>query len=106
MSGVEPTRLNPSAHQDTFCRDHLPPADQWPDLVIDLPELRYPQRLVLRFWLAAGDLEDLRPLLPELEEWGRERGATLVEAHGRLGWSREAKANGYRLDAAIYRKEL
>ena len=45
MSGVEPTRLNPSAHQDTFCRDHLPPADQWPDLVFDLPELRYPQRL-------------------------------------------------------------
>ena len=45
MSGVEPTRLHPSAHLDTFCRDHLPPADQWPDLVFDLPELRYPERL-------------------------------------------------------------
>jgi 2-aminobenzoate-CoA ligase len=30
---------------DTFCRDHLPPAQQWPDLVFDLPELQYPERL-------------------------------------------------------------
>jgi 2-aminobenzoate-CoA ligase len=37
--------LSPSAHVDTFARDHLPPADQWPDLVFELPELRYPQRL-------------------------------------------------------------
>jgi 2-aminobenzoate-CoA ligase len=34
-----------SAHVDTFARDHLPPASQWPDLVFDLPELQYPARL-------------------------------------------------------------
>ncbi|MGW6398529.1 AMP-binding protein [Streptomyces sp. NPDC055134] len=34
-----------SAHVDTFARDHLPPPELWPDLVFDLPELRYPQRL-------------------------------------------------------------
>ena len=34
-----------SAHVDTFARDHLPPADLWPDLVFDLPELQYPPRL-------------------------------------------------------------
>jgi 2-aminobenzoate-CoA ligase len=37
--------LSPSAHLDTFCRDHLPPPEQWPELVFDLPELHYPQRL-------------------------------------------------------------
>jgi len=37
--------LAPSAHVDTFCRDSLPPADQWPELRFDLPELRYPDRL-------------------------------------------------------------
>jgi 2-aminobenzoate-CoA ligase len=37
--------LLPSAHVDTFCRDHLPPAEQWPELTFDLPELRYPDRL-------------------------------------------------------------
>jgi 2-aminobenzoate-CoA ligase len=37
--------LLPSAHVDTFCRDHLPPAEQWPELTFDLPELHYPDRL-------------------------------------------------------------
>ena len=37
--------LSPSAHVDTFCRDHLPPLDRWPDLHFDLPELAYPARL-------------------------------------------------------------
>ncbi|MGI9157637.1 MAG: AMP-binding protein [Marmoricola sp.] len=37
--------LLPSAHLDTFCRDHLPPAEQWPELVFELPELLYPDRL-------------------------------------------------------------
>jgi 2-aminobenzoate-CoA ligase len=37
--------LSPSAHLDTFCRDHLPPTGQWPDLEFTLPELAYPDRL-------------------------------------------------------------
>ncbi len=37
--------METSAHKDTFARDHLPPPDQWPDLVFDLPGLRYPRRL-------------------------------------------------------------
>jgi 2-aminobenzoate-CoA ligase len=37
--------LTPSAHIDTFARDRLPPADQWPELLFDLPSLQYPQRL-------------------------------------------------------------
>lgn len=38
-------QLSPSAHVDTFARDHLPPPEQWPRLTFDLPELRYPERL-------------------------------------------------------------
>ncbi|MGW6659573.1 AMP-binding protein [Rhodococcus sp. NPDC055024] len=37
--------LSPSAHLDTFCRDNLPPVEQWPELRFDLPELQYPERL-------------------------------------------------------------
>lgn len=37
--------LSPSAHVDTFTRDNLPPADQWPVLEFTLPELNYPDRL-------------------------------------------------------------
>ncbi len=35
----------PSAHVDTFARDNLPPRGQWPDFLLDRPELRYPARL-------------------------------------------------------------
>ncbi len=34
-----------TAHIDTFARDNLPPPDQWPELLLDLPELAYPARL-------------------------------------------------------------
>ncbi|MGW0120751.1 AMP-binding protein [Streptomyces sp. NPDC003327] len=37
--------LTPSAHLDTFARDHLPPPERWPHLVFDRPELAYPDRL-------------------------------------------------------------
>ena len=38
-------RLSPSAHLDTFCRDRLPPQEQWPEFRFSLPELNYPERL-------------------------------------------------------------
>lgn len=34
-----------SAHQDTFARDHLPPVDQQPEFLFDLPELQFPEQL-------------------------------------------------------------
>lgn len=34
-----------SAHVDSYVRDHLPAAAEWPELVFDLPELCYPERL-------------------------------------------------------------
>jgi 2-aminobenzoate-CoA ligase len=37
--------LGPSAHIDTFTRDNLPPADQWPDLLLDHPQFQYPEHL-------------------------------------------------------------
>ncbi len=37
--------LSRSAHQDSFCRDNLPPRDQWPRFLLDRPEYRYPERL-------------------------------------------------------------
>src|SRR5579859_2427299 len=37
--------LSPSAYPDTFARDHLPPADQWPGLEFTTGLLQYPDRL-------------------------------------------------------------
>jgi 2-aminobenzoate-CoA ligase len=56
----------PSAYADTFARDHLPPAADWPELVFELPDYHYPDRLncvteLLDRWLAKGWQE--RPCL-------------------------------------------
>jgi 2-aminobenzoate-CoA ligase len=37
--------MQPSAHLDSFTRDHLPPSEQWPDLLLDQPGFSYPSRL-------------------------------------------------------------
>lgn len=37
--------LSPSGHTDTFARDRLPPAEQWPMLEFTTEEIRYPQSL-------------------------------------------------------------
>ena len=65
--------LSPSAHADTFCRDNLPPADQWPDLEFTLPELQYAERLnaadeLLEPVLARGGA-DRRCLLSPGQTW-------------------------------------
>ncbi|MBI1773558.1 MAG: AMP-binding protein [Burkholderiales bacterium] len=39
------TVLPGSVHLDTFAFDHLPPREQWPELVFSLPELQYPERM-------------------------------------------------------------
>jgi 2-aminobenzoate-CoA ligase len=37
--------LLPSTHVDTFARDRLPPPEQWPELLFELPTLQFPERL-------------------------------------------------------------
>ena len=73
--------LSPSAYADTFCRDNLPPADQWPDLEYTLPELRYADQLnaadeLLGPVLARGG-GDRRCLLSPGQSW------TYAEVAGR-----------------------
>ena len=55
--------LGRSAHTDTFCRDSLPPAGQWPDLLFRLPELAYPDRLNCADVLLTGPDGDRRCLV-------------------------------------------
>jgi 2-aminobenzoate-CoA ligase len=65
--------MSTSAHVDTFARDNLPPREQWPDFLFDLPELHYPDRLncvgeLLDRWIERG--EGSRPcLIAPAEVW-------------------------------------
>jgi 2-aminobenzoate-CoA ligase len=51
-----------SGYVDTFANDNLPPREEWPELIFDLPELRYPERLnaaeVLLGDMAEGEAGD------------------------------------------------
>jgi 2-aminobenzoate-CoA ligase len=37
--------MHASAHRDTFARDHLPPPEQWPELIFDGPALQFGPRM-------------------------------------------------------------
>lgn len=55
--------MTPSGHQDTFARDHLPPREEWPVILLDHPAYQYPERLncvvpLLDRWLAEGRGDD------------------------------------------------
>ena len=86
--------LGPSAHVDTFARDNLPPAEQWPDLLLDRPELQYPEYLNAAVELTDrlvekgfGDRTALigngrRRTYKELTDWSNRLAHALVEDFG------------------------
>ena len=75
-----------TAHIDTFARDHLPPREQWPDLVFELPQLNYPVRLNC----AEELLDDA-----VTRGWGER---TAILAPGGLSWTyAELKARANRI---------
>ncbi|MFG3497285.1 AMP-binding protein [Streptomyces sp. NPDC047928] len=71
--------LTPSAHLDTFSRDRLPPREQWPELLFDLPELRYPDRLNCGAELLDRTAERFGPDRPAFRD-----GAGTVWSYGEL----------------------
>lgn len=58
-----------SAHTDTFCSDHLPPREQWPELRFELPELHYPDRLNAADALLTGPPDGHPCLRGHGEDW-------------------------------------
>jgi 2-aminobenzoate-CoA ligase len=86
--------LGPSAHVDTFARDNLPPAAQWPDLLLDRTEFQYPEYLNAAVELTDrmvergfGDQTALigngrRRTYKELADWSNRLAHALVENYG------------------------
>ena len=81
-------------HVDTFARDSLPPAPQWPDLLLDRPEFQYPEYLNAAVELTDrlvekgfGDNTALigngrRRTYKELADWSNRLAHALVEDFG------------------------
>src|SRR5437868_12914611 len=86
--------LGPSCHLDAFTRDHLPPPEQWPDLLLDRPEFQYPDYLNVAVELTDRMVEkgfgDRIALIghgceltyKELSDWTSKLACALVEHYG------------------------
>jgi len=48
----------------------------------------YPLRRDLNYWLAGGDLEELKSLEPGVNAWARACGCTRITGGGRTGWAK------------------
>ena len=80
-------------------------AQFWPfdDAAIVTEIVKYPQRTILRFWLAGGKLETLLAAEPEIVKWSKQWGCDGVEIIGRRGWHRVL--NGYKSNSVIMVKD-
>lgn len=68
--------------------------------------LCFPQRNVMRYWLAAGRLDGVDELVPQTEAWARDHGATRLEVIGRRGWAPFGRRHGYAATATLFAKDL
>ena len=97
MSGGIPSlglSLGPSGHVDDFARRNLPPFQQWPELLLDRPEFRYPEYLnaavELTDRIVEKGLGDRIALIgngrqrtyKELADWSNRLAHALVENYG------------------------
>ena len=67
----------------------------------------YPRLKNLHYFLAGGDLDELKLIRPHIEAWAKKVGCTRVTLAGRKGWARTFLADdGYAPRWHILSKEL
>jgi hypothetical protein len=67
----------------------------------------YPQLKNLHFFLAGGNLDELKQMTPIIEQWGKSVGCSRVSLAGRKGWERTfLKDLGYEPQWFVLAKEL
>ena len=85
-------------------RFQLWPAD---NSVIVTEIIVYPRLKNLHFFLAGGDLDELRLMQPLVESWGQSMGCTRVSLAGRKGWEKTfLKDRGYKPKWFVLSKDL
>src|SRR5436853_2013438 len=93
MSG-RTLNLGPSGHVDDFARRNLPPAEQWPEMLLDRPEFQYPDYLNAAVELTDRLVEEgygdrialigngRQRTYKELADWSNRLAHALVENYG------------------------
>lgn len=66
-----------------------------------------PQQRILLFWLAAGNLQELRAMATPICAWGKQQGCVKAQLIGRLGWERsDIRGDGWELHSVVMEKRL
>lgn len=69
--------------------------------------IEYPRMRTLHFFLAGGNIAELKVMLPPIEAWGQSKGCTSASLTGRLGWSRSfLTQDGWTPKAVVMTKDL
>lgn len=86
-----------TAHIDTFIRDRLPPAEQQPEFLFDLPELQYPETLNAAVELIDRQDRDALALINDNDRWTYGEMADLSDRIARLLTEEEGLVPGNRV---------
>jgi hypothetical protein len=81
----------------------------WPgaNSVVVTEIIVYPQIKNLHYFLAGGDLDELKLMRPYIERWGKSLGCTRVTLAGRKGWAKTfLRDEGYEPKWFILSKSL
>ena len=70
--------------------------------------IQYPQRRVLNFFLAGGDLAELEAMYPIIMQYGRAQGCSSAVLSGRKGWERSffVRTEGWTPTLVVLEKQL
>lgn len=68
--------------------------------------LQYPLKQVHNFWLAAGDLEELKGIFENASNFGKSMGVYDQEFRGRLGWRKVAREYGWKEVQTIWTRDV
>ena len=77
---------------------------QYPDAAVVTEIMDYPQKRVLRYWLAGGNLKTLLKVEPSIRHWSQLWGCVGIEIIGRKGWHRVLK--GFKQTGIILAKDM
>ena len=76
----------------------------YPDAAVVTEIIDYPQKRVLRYWLAGGNLKTLLKVEPSIRHWSQLWGCVGIEIIGRKGWHRVLK--GFKQTGIILAKDM
>lgn len=94
--------------QDVFDEVLAGRAQLWStdDAVIITEVIDYPRKRVLRFWIAAGELEPVLALSRQIYPWAQQLGCECAQMTGRKGWTKALQSEEWAPTLVLYERAL